>query len=292
MAARKWKHWPNQSGDSPLAQRLDDDVDDFRGGRERTKKKPVSRLVIHMTGRTIVGSAIKEGLDPIEKCLSYYTTKLTSSHFLQGFGGELWQMTDERIRVGHVNTNDGTKFERPLYLDGSWARGAPGEKGDVISPFTVKTWKSYWPHYKSPQHLFPGFSVNDTSVGAENIPCLTGSTYLAEPLRPGLWHTAAQHVGMALLACDLADRWSWLGQWWRDPKGGPRAPTLPGHEDVDLYGRAQKSGGWDPGALRTAPRWDWPFVTNMIVLRLTVGEHLGFLRRAADVVGRTAVALF
>ena len=63
---RVWKTWGGISGDSPLAMRLDDDVDDLRGGRERRANESISMLVAHMTGRTFVARASKRGDDPHE----------------------------------------------------------------------------------------------------------------------------------------------------------------------------------------------------------------------------------
>ncbi len=287
--ARDWKTWGGIAGDSDLALRLDDDVDDWRGGRERRATEPVEHLVAHMTGRTFIAAAIKRGDDPLEALLSYYTSKRTSSHYLGGWAGELYQMTDDRIRVDHVGVY---ATERRLYLRGGWARGKPDHEGRVIAAATVRRWREAWPEYKSPQHLFAGKAINDRSCGIEMPPCWVGGKYIAEPLRPGLWHTAAQHCLYAMLACDLADRHGWRPNWWIDPKGGPRSPTLPGHCDVDLYGRSQKSGGWDPGALRKSPRWDWPTVQSLIGWRLVSTSLRVFLRQVGDAFGRAAVALF
>lgn len=287
--ARDWKTWGGIAGDSDLAQRLDDDVDDFRGGRERTADEAVEHLVAHMTGRTFVADAIRRGMDPLEALLAYYTQKRTSSHYLGGWAGELWQMTDDRIRVDHVGVYS---VERRLYLRGGWARGEADHEGRVIAAATVRRWRKAWPEYKSPQHLFAGKSINDRSTGIEMPPCWVGGSYLAEPLRPGLWHTAAQHCLFAMLACDHADRHGWRANWWLDPRGGPRSPTLPGHEDVDLYGRSQKSGGWDPGALRKSPRWDWVSVSAMIGLRLVAPTLRSFLNGIGNTFGRDVVELF
>ncbi len=290
---RVWKSFPDVVGDSSLAMRLDDDADDWRGGDERPLEDPVELLVIHMSGRNIVKQALDRGLDPIEHAFAYYTTKRTSSHYLGGYNGELWQMTDDRIRVGHVGVS---ADERRAYLDGRWQRGkrARGQRGewlDAPNDFTIEKWREAFPGHKSPQHLFAARSVNDRSVGIEFVPCLYGSRYVAEPLREGLWHTAAQHVAAALLACDLAARWGWPEGWHRVPGDGLRLLSVLGHEDVDLYGRSQASGGWDPGALRTSPRWDWLFVYHLISVRL--GLPLGrFLGVVGDTLGRTVAALF
>lgn len=289
MASRDWKTWGGIAGDSALAMRLDDAADDWRGGRERRATEPVEHLVAHMTGRTFIAKALRDGLDPLEALLSYYTSKRTSSHYLGGWAGELWQMTDDRIRVPHVGV---TAAERALYLSGQWREGVADPDGRTISTTTITQWDLAWPKYPSPQHLFAGRSINDRSVGIEMPPCWVGGKYLAEPLAPGLWHTSGQICLVALLACDLAERHGWRAEWWTDPRGGPRTPTLPGHEDCDLFGRSQKSGGWDPGALRASPRWDWAAVDQVIRLRLAADSWRAFARKIANVFGRSALALF
>lgn len=267
-----WNHFDDVVGDSPLAKEIPGRNNDNRSSRQRRKSERVSRVVAHMTGGSIVKKAIDHGRDPVEKCLDYYTSKGTSSHYLIGYDGTVYQMTDDHLRVGHVGV---TTKERAEYLNGGWARGND-VNGEKVSPQTVELWHAAWPHYKSPQHLFPSRSINDVSVGVEMPPCgynqrggwkpLDGQT----PMRPGLRHTREQHLMFAALAVDVASRWKFDDGWWNDPKGGPRSPQLPGHEDVDLYGRSQRSGGWDPGALRTSPWWDWDYVISSIkIIRLS-----------------------
>lgn len=278
---RKWKHFPTVIGDSPIATVIGDD-NDWRSAPERTEK--VSRLVVHMTGSSIVESAIRKGVDPYEHALSYYTGKGASSHYLLGYDGQLFQMTDDRLRVGHVGV---TGRERQMYLRGAWERQGLELDGKAvtISKDTVAFWKQAWPFYKSPQHLFGSQSINDCSVGVEMPPCgryVHGKweSLLGVQRHSTTRHTVQQHVGVALLACDVARRWGWTGRWWIDPHGGPRTPYLPGHEDVDLYGRSQRSGGWDPGALREQPYWDWGFVQHTIPAVLTVLDALGSITAA------------
>jgi hypothetical protein len=294
----KWNYFNDIPGDSPLAV-IDGYKNDRRKTRQRRKKERVTCLVVHMTGGTIVSKAIAAGLDPYEKCLSYYTTKDTSSHYLLGYDGMLFQMTDEHLRVGHVGVHSD---EMKAYRDGRWARGksAKGSKkeGNLKAPTkkTVELWKESWPQYAHPQMIakFHGQnSINNCSVGVEMPPCgyhvkgkwtslydLGLSDY--KPMRPGLRHTTAQHVGIALLACDIAERWGWPDGWWNDPKGGPRTPYLPGHEDVDLYGRSNKYGGWDPGALKTNHWWSWDFVTNVIRIRQTVDSFAQYVKLVTE----------
>lgn len=294
---REWKNFRGISGDSMLADHIDkktgavvprgddlDDViqlDDYRESREREQDEPVTHLVVHMTGSSIVARAVDNGRDPFEECKRYYTEKATSSHYLLGYDGRILQQTDEHLRVGHVGVSGA---ERRAYLDGDWLDDFPDD--------LVALWREHWPGYKTPQHLFAARSINDCSVGVEMPPCgrYVGGEWTA---LEGVdrWkktrHTFQQHVGVALLAVDVATRWSWPDEWWMDPGGGPRAPRLPGHEDLDLYGRSKNGQGWDPGGLRRWPWWDWPTVYRLIemqrALKTTLGPALDNIKKLAEI---------
>lgn len=293
LVGRRWKTFAEVSGDCHFAHTIRPNADDFRGARERRAHERVDTFLVHMTGRSIVRKAIDKGADPTNFCLRYYARQKSSPHYLCGYQGEIWQLTDDHLRVNHVGVS---LDERKAYLDGRWKRGgkARGERREWLKPITnvaLRHWYRQWPMYKSPQHLFRTRSVNNISVGVEMPPCTDGRTFVAEPFSKGSWHTAAQHTAIALLACDVAERWSFPPGWFMDPRGGPRSPRLPGHEDVDLYGRSHGGGGWDPGALRDSPRWNWAHVHNMVALRLAVGSLREFLRRVADKFGRQAVGV-
>jgi N-acetyl-anhydromuramyl-L-alanine amidase AmpD len=255
---------------SPLAE-VPAGHDALRGRKLPAIDRVIERYVVHMTGSTIVGKAVAAGKDPIRRCLDYYCGKPTgSSHYLIDFAGHIHALTDERIRIGHVGV---TAAERAAYLDGSWARGAVPKAPDVepISPAAVDAWHAAWPHYHSPQHLFGPKSVNDCSVASEMPPAGYHVKGIWRPLPgmelwPGTRHTLEQHLAVAELAVDLAHRHRWPSTWTVDPKGGPRTPRVLGHEDVDLFGRADAGGGWDPGALRRSPRWDWKAVSMAIAM--------------------------
>ena len=132
----------------------------------------------------------------------------------------------------------------------------------------VRLWRARWPGFKDSLALLPvRSSVNATYVHVECTPCVyyrDGSGPLitapnAQPLRPGLRFTRAQHETVARLAWDIASRHGWpRGEaWWRTPR-------LVGHEDVTPLSRFDKSGCWDPGGLRDAPYFDWPFVYSYL----------------------------
>jgi hypothetical protein len=75
----------------------------------------------------------------------------------------------------------------------------------------------------------------------------------------GLRFTKAQHEAVARLACDVATRngWPLTERWWRTPR-------LLGHEDLSPISRHDSRGGWDPGALREKPFFDWEYVYRRI----------------------------
>ena len=244
---------------------------DPRRGLDRLRET-TSCYIVHQTGSGIVARALA-GWDGIRgsaaeavdrKALGYYTARRISAHYYIGLDGRIWTLTHEAVEAPHVGVS---KAERRAYLSGSWALGerpiGRGFRG--ISPAAVGAWRAAWPRYRSPQHLLPSVRVTECSIGSEMAPAGYHERGRWRPL-PGVvtWlgtrHTLRQHLAVALLATDIARRYDWPLGWQHDPLGGPRSPYLLGHEDVDLFGRANLGGGWDPGALRASPRWDWDLV--------------------------------
>lgn len=282
LQSRRYTVFPDRVGDSSFATSYGDG--DQRKARERTD--PVHGLVVHMTGGSIVKKAVEAGVDPVVFASDYYSTKDYSVHYLADYGGSLFQFTDDRLRTPHVGVSP---FERGAYLDGAWARGkrarGQGSQGLIgpVSKTAVSRWQESWDGYQSPQHLFPTRYVNDSYVGIEMPPCgfhVDGKwKHLPdhEPHREGLRHTTGQHVAIAILAWDLAQRWGWPNDWHVDPRGNARSPRLLGHEDVDLFGRSNRSGGWDPGWLRKSVWFDWDFVYQLIVQRSECGSFETFV---------------
>jgi len=236
--------------------------DDFDPTKRRGKARSrVRQYVVHMTGSGIVSKAIKAGRDVVSECLRYYAGNPTSSHYLIGYDGTIYWLTSELIRVGHVGVE---ASERRAYHSGAWARGiavqtSRGLEGPV-STGAVDQWRRAWPGRESPMDLVldGAGSINDLSVASEMPPAGVprgGGRFDPLPgleLHAGTRHTRAQHEAVARLAADLAYRWAWPDDW----RSRSSARVL-GHEDVDLYGRADGVGGWDPGALRPTPRWNW-----------------------------------
>lgn len=213
-------------GTSELARQ----VPTLRAGRARGSA--VYGLVLHTTGSSIVQRAIARGEDPLEHAVDYYLQPdAFHPHYVIGWDGTAVQVADESIRAPHVGFGD-----RPLYLSGEWV--------DEVKPALHALWRAAWPAFQSPAHLFPGPSPNDVYVGAELLPIAPGR---AEPAYPGATFTVAQHQQCVLLARDVAERQLFPTRW----ADGPR---LLGHEDLTPLSRGDAGGGWDPGALRAAPR--------------------------------------
>jgi hypothetical protein len=222
---------------SSLATQVKDLVPDKPRGR------PVFGLVVHTTGRGICEQAMKHGVDVLEHAVAYYRAAPYSAHYVIGYDGEIVQITADDRRVPHVGVS---AEERKLYLSGLWVK----ERRLAVMP--LKLWRGRWGYGKSPQHLFPGPSVNGDYVGVE-LPPLRDPPIIGR--MQGLWYTAKQHVAVARLADDLRKRHGWPTFPTQLP-----CPRLLGHEDLDAFGRWDKGGGWDPGALRAAPRFDWNLV--------------------------------
>ncbi len=239
-------------GFSPLAtvaQRMKD-VND--------RTDPVFGVALHTTGGSLPEKAIKSGVDPLEFAVGYYTKADTEffAHYVIGWDGTIVQVANEQEKALHIGLSS---LQRQQYLSGAWKTMIPAS--------VVALWRTAWPAFKSPSHLYPGPSPNNVYVGVEMIPIVARK---AAPAGPGLRFTAAQHDSAAELAADVAKRHGF-------PAGWSKTPRLVGHEDVALLQRMDKLGGWDPGALRAAPYFDMARVRRLaepqksVSVRVTVG---------------------
>lgn len=226
--------------------------------QDRHRRGPVYGLAIHQTGRGIVGRADRENKAPKDVALEYYQGATDSTHYLCDYDGTLYQISDEDRRVPHIGV---AAEERREYLDGSWVHDFPAA--------VVERWRARWPGVASPQHLYPDHSPNSDYVGVEMLP-------LPHETEQGLRYTPEQHVTIARLAADVAQRHGW-------PDGWQHSGRLITHEDVDAYGRWQHSGGWDPGVLRAAPWFRWDVMVDLIEAALVGEAALAFVRRALGV---------
>lgn len=205
------------------------------GGMKRGKLRPrspgVMGLCVHTTGGGIVESAEKAGSSPTMVAVEYY---LRPDSFFPNYvcgyaghaGGELVQVCDEGEVALHAGLNAG---DLSAYRDGSWRK-----KIDAAE------WDRAWAPLPHPLHLYPGSTPNRAFVGLELLP-------LAHDLPSGLRFSDAQHETVIALAADMMARYAIP----------PDRHRFVGHEDLTPLTRWDKGGGWDPGARRARPRFDW-----------------------------------
>jgi hypothetical protein len=230
---------PDIVGESVLGHR----ADRLRDVSDRTI--PVFGVAVHQTGSGVVEDALHVQADPLEYAVAYYLKpKSYFAHYVIGYTGQIIQIADEHERAPHIGLEEA---DRQLYLSGAW-------KSTVGEHFT-KLWQHRWDGYTSPSHLYPGSSPNNAYVGMEMIPIIHGAD--AIPLHPGLLYTKEQHETVARLSFDIAKRWSFPAGW--DVTG-----RLACHEDITPMSRAAKNSGWDPGVLRDAPWFDWPYLVQCL----------------------------
>lgn len=204
-------------------------------GSKRGRPRPppgVQGLCVHTTGGTIVRKARRAGADPLEYALDFYLAPESYfPHYVCGWrgwrGGELVQVCDEGEIALHVGLG---RAELTAYRDGSWRKRIDPARWD-------QAWSSFYP---MPLRLYPGTTPNKAYVGLELLP-------LPEAGADGLYFTPEQHETAAELAGDILARYALRAARRR----------ICGHEDLNPLTRWDGGGGWDPGARRARPRFDW-----------------------------------
>lgn len=232
------------NGFSPLAHCLHDQVHDVP---KRTA--PVFGIAVHQTGGDTPAKAIKLGIDPLEYAAAYYLKPDSYfAHYVVGYNGEIIQITDEFNKALHIGFQP---EDRQSFLNGEWISKLPAE--------LVTRWRSHWPNYKSPAHLFPGQSPNGVYVGIEMLPLVQNCGYTAAPWLVAGQFTDQQHYAVAELSIDIAKRQSL-------PAGWHLTSRLTTHEDINPLQRTTKHppAGWDPGWLRQVPWFDLGWVRTYI----------------------------
>lgn len=201
-------------------------------------------LCVHTTGRGVVKKAQERGTQPHEEALVVYARSL-GPHYCGSYSGQLYQLQADDRYGAHVGIS---AAERRDYLDGSWKY----EWARATSA-NVARWQDAWPGFKSPQHLYPTKSPNGCYVGLELVPLSVKEAANND----SWWYTRAQCRLVAMLGLSLAVRYEWPADWWRTSR-------LVGHEDLDAKERWDSGGGWDPGALRDQPRFDWAYTKSYL----------------------------
>jgi hypothetical protein len=235
-----------------------------QNNRPKEWQDRVYGLVVHTSGSGIPDKATRKGISPTKYAVDHYKGS-RGCHYVNGWGGidgrELVQIANERFLaygVGMTNKVDPSKDQvRSIKL---------GRFEKDLTPILVRLWRKRWPNYKHSLELLPGAkTANSCYVHVECPPCVydrvkePGLIIGAQPIRPGLRFTKAQHDAVAHLAVDIARRNGWPVHqaWWRTPR-------LLGHEDLTPISRHDRGGCWDPGYLREKPYFDWDYVYGII----------------------------
>lgn len=231
---------------SPLATRVTAGVRDPKLANLRK----VWGFLLHTTGSGVTAQAKREHSKPIDVALKIYINYQNGAagyfwggpNYVIDHDGTAYQIAPDEARTEHAGSNN-----RMLYHTGGWVHR--------VSPEVVLQWQKRWPTRKHPYSMFPSVSPNIDYVGCEMIPI--GDGFGGQPMGTGLRFTKAQHDTAIALGRDLACRHGW-------PAGWESTGRLLGHEDVDPVVRSDARGGWDPGAMRAAPYFDFDYVKQGI----------------------------
>lgn len=157
--------------------------------------------------------------------------------------GSITRVTPETLIPAHCGVQP---YQRTAMLKGTWDDMCPAEM--------VRQFRMAWPTFASPQHLFPGPNANWKYRGTELI-----------PTKDKLF-TPQQYDSLAV-------RLAWSSKTYEIDHLGGKGNRLVGHEDLNPWptaqrGRADAKGGWDPGARRVVPRFNWTRVREALAYQL------------------------
>lgn len=218
-------------------------------------------VAYHTTGSGLPAQAKTLMVDPLDYGVATYL-QMKGPTYLIGWDGTIDAVAqDENIRTWHIGVEADEKT--PL-LTGTWRQ--------LVSPATAQAWDRKHGADKNPisadgttaHALIPGTDPNNLLVGVEMIPVTPdGKTFWADPMRPGLRFTHAQHEAARQLAADLAARYHWPAGWQKT--------RVFGHEDINPLRRNDAGGGWDPGDLRAEPYIDFAYIRGGSLWPIVVG---------------------
>ena len=205
-------------------------------------------LLVHTTG-----DGIPSKCSTIEEVSSVAVAEYVKMDIANGVGphyvispdGSAVELRDPSKKAWHAAVS---AHDRQRFLSGMW------ETENKVDKSVIDWWHRRWPGTKSPSHLYPAKSPNDSYVGVELVPC---GTYDKQTWKPTLAggrmvfgrFTIDQYYALAELCSDL-----------RHPKEWEEPGRLVGHEDVNPITRP----GWDPGDKIGA--FDWTLLKNLIRL--------------------------
>lgn len=209
------------------------------------RRQRVVGLAVHTTGSGVLDHADDAHEDPIAWTVRYYGGAPFHPHYVGGWRGELVAVCDEDAIAYHVGLDADRGDVALLRAGGGWDTRIP--RADL--------WRAAWAPLgvRAPADLMTyggRVSANAFFLGLELI-----------PLRPaaragGLWFSPEQHELVARLAADVFARYALA----------PSRRALLGHEDLNPLDRWDAGGGWDPGARRERPRFDWQAVYSRLGL--------------------------
>jgi N-acetyl-anhydromuramyl-L-alanine amidase AmpD len=190
-------------------------------------------IVVHTTGGGPASRSIKSGYSKpaVEYALDHYLTgKEGYAHYVIDFNGTIYATASENRQAAHT----------------TW-RGAGGRA-------YFKTWKApdWWTRVWTP--LGARSPIDLLSAGAKYPNQRTVGVELV--MLPGYGYTDEQYRSLARLIVDVSRRQGLA------ISAAPSISLL-GHEDFCPYpykglgGRENAGGGWDPGAHRDKPYFDW-----------------------------------
>uniref|UniRef100_A0A6H1Z7T0 Putative N-acetylmuramoyl-L-alanine amidase n=1 Tax=viral metagenome TaxID=1070528 RepID=A0A6H1Z7T0_9ZZZZ len=206
---------------------------------------PARRVCLHITGRATWNHAVKYKQHPLARIEDYFDEAGNPfAHYTIDPWGTIIQSAYET--------------ERP------WAQGWGAYGGQAglrkklrSGSLKIPGWYAKYGGIASPLGLMakPGDGVvdtpNDGAIAIENVQY--GNQFLL---------TEAQYMAGHMLVLDIIGRHQMVPQIV-GYSGAQlislvrRNLQLFGHEEADPWGRGNQAGGWDPGALRKAPRFCW-----------------------------------
>lgn len=191
------------------------------------RKGKVLGVCVHTTGTGVVEAAKSKSLDPTyEAVRRYLRPGEPFAHAVIGTDGRVVQVAPFERIAWHAGITDA---QAKLYASGAWRKR--------VAPEALALWDARWPGKKGPLDIVAG-PWNHTLIGVELVP--TGS---AKYVGADKVYTGAQYESLVLLIDGLREMFGDL--------------VLVGHEDIEPLERCNAGGGWDPGAMRLEPWFDW-----------------------------------
>jgi hypothetical protein len=211
--------------------------------RDRDRAAPPWGAMIHTTGRNVHRRALEWRCTPEEAAMRIWDQGKEGPAYVIALDGTVYRYQPDEMVGRHARIEP---EHRARMLADDW-------RGDCAAT-GVRLWSERWPEHRSPQHLYPTRSPNGCYIGVELVPL---DVPRVEVVDGQWWYTSEQMAALARLLRELAARHGW-------PPGWSRSPRLLGHEDAEPYRRWDAGGGWDPGALRPLPRFDWAGLLKIV----------------------------